>query len=394
MKHSVDRILMTHTGSLPRPDKLRDLHVRRWRGEAISSGEIDKVAQVAMRDVIRKQVDAGFDIINDGEQARESFVMYVRHRLSGLGGDGVRLDLADIDRYPQFKQALKQIEAASKDAVSNRALIPKAIGNVEYVGMAEIEKECADFSAALHELRPPNVEPFLTAASPGIVAAIIHNMHYDSDEAYLNALGVALRHEYETIVRRGFLLQIDCPDLALERHCSYRDRPLSEFLRFCELVVAAINGALHNVPRDRVRLHVCWGNYEGPHDLDVPLSEILPIIRQAKVGGFVLPFANPRHAHEYGCFKSMPLADDQYLVAGVIDSVTNFIEHPEVVAERLERVASVIGDPSRVMAGTDCGFGTAAGMGRVTEDVMWAKMKAMKEGTRIASERLFRSNGA
>jgi 5-methyltetrahydropteroyltriglutamate--homocysteine methyltransferase len=381
-------ILVTHTGSLPRPDHLRDLHVRRSRGEVIMAEQIDEAARAARRDVISKQVDTGIDIINDGEQSRESFVMYVRYRLSGLGGKGTRLDIADIDNYPQFKQALKQQEAASEAAVSNRAYIPKAIGEIRYIGEAEIEKECSEFTAALGSVRSEFVDSFLTAASPGIIAAIMQNEHYDSDEAYLRALGSAMRSEYEAIVRHGFVLQLDCPDLGLERHCSYRDRPLSEFLRFCELVVESINAALVNVPRDRVRLHVCWGNYEGPHDLDVPLHEILPIIRQANVGGFVLPFANPRHAHEYRCFEALPLAEDQYLVAGVIDSVTNFVEHPETVAERLERVVHVIGEPGRVIAGTDCGFGTAAGMGRVTEDVMWSKMKALKEGADIASRRL------
>ena len=389
MTHDADRILITHTGSLPRPDKLRDLYVRRWRGEATAAEAIDQAAQAAMREVIRKQVDVGMDIINDGEQARDSFVMYVRHRLSGLGGNGTRLDLADIDRYPQFKAAMKRIEASSKDFVSNRILVPKAIGKIEYVGMAEIDKECTDFAVALKELHPRYEQAFLTAASPGIVAAIIHNEYYDFEEAYINALGEALRHEYEMIVERGFLLQLDCPDLALERHCSYRHRPLSDFLTFCELVVASINAALRNIPKDRVRLHVCWGNYEGPHDLDVPLKEILPIIQQANVGGLVLPFANPRHAHEYLCFKAAPLSPDQYLVAGVIDSLTNFVEHPEYIADRLERVAGVVGNPHRLMAGTDCGFGTAAGMGRVAEDVMWAKMKALQEGARIATTRLF-----
>ena len=264
MQRSDDQILITHTGSLPRPDALRQLHVRQWRGEPIAPEKIDEAARAALREVIVKQADAGLDIINDGEQARESFVLYVRHRLSGLGGKGARLDLADIDKYPQFKQALKQQEAASKEAVSNRANIPKAIGDIEYIGIAEIEKECSDFSEALQEIRPKYVEFFLTAASPGIVAAIIQNEYYDTEEAYLNALGGALRHEYETIVRRGFVLQLDCPDLALERHCSYRERSLSDFLRFCELVVAAINSALSNLPRDRVRLHVCWGNYESP----------------------------------------------------------------------------------------------------------------------------------
>ena len=210
-----------------------------------------------------------------------------------------------------------------------------------------------------------------------------------TEEAYLAALADALRVEYEAIVGHGFLLQLDCPDLALERHITYQDRPLGEFLGFVERVVAAINRALVNVPRERVRMHVCWGNYEGPHDQDVPLADILPIIRQAHVGGFVFPFANPRHAHEYRCFAGDVLDDDQILVAGVIDTLTNFVEHPEVVAERIERVAAAVGDPRRVLAGTDCGFDTSAGMGRVAEDVVWAKLRALADGARLASERLF-----
>ena len=196
------------------------------------------------------------------------------------------------------------------------------------------------------------------------------------------------RGEYEIIVRRGFLLQLDCPDLALERHLSYQDRPLGDFLGFVERVVATINTALENVPREKVRLHVCWGNYEGPHDCDVPLADILPVIKQANVGAFFFPFANPRHAHEYRVFEKLPLAEDQIIIAGVIDSLTNFVEHPEAVADRLERVAAAVGDPHRVIAGTDCGFDTSAGMGRVAEDVVWAKLKSLAEGARIASDRL------
>ena len=246
-----------------------------------------------------------------------------------------------------------------------------------------------DFRSAL-EASPGFVEPFLTAPSPGIVAAAMKNEHYDSEEAYLAAVASALQVEYEAIVGHGFLLQLDCPDLALERQVSYQDRPLADFLGFVERVVAAINQAIRNLPRDRVRLHVCWGNSEGPHDGDVPLSEILPIIRQARVGGFVFPFANPRHAHEYRCFdRGAGLDDDQILVAGVIDTLTNFVEHPEVVAERIERVARAVGDPRRVLAGTDCGFDTSAGMGRVAEDVVWAKLRALRDGARLASERLF-----
>jgi len=228
----------------------------------------------------------------------------------------------------------------------------------------------------------------MTAPSPGILAAIVQNEHYDTLQSYVAAIGAALQVEYEAIVARGFVLQLDCPDLALERHVSFKSRPLAEFLQFVELIVATINGALRNIPRDRVRLHACWGNYEGPHDQDVPLAEILPIIQRAKVGGFMLPFGNGRHAHEYHCFRSNPLAGDQVLIAGVIDTLTNFVEHPEVVADRIERIAAVVGR-ERVLAATDCGFDTSAGMGRVAPDVVWAKLKSLRDGARLASQRLF-----
>ena len=278
-------------------------------------------------------------------------------------------------------------QLAAREAVSNMGP-PKAIGEVRYLGSAAIEAECGDFQAALDETGTHFVEPFLTAPSPGIIAGAMKNEYYDSEEAYLAAIGAALKEEYETIVRRGFLLQLDCPDLALERHLSYQDRPLGDFLGFVERVVATINAAVENIPRDKVRLHVCWGNYEGPHDCDVPLADILPIIQKATVGAFFFPFANPRHAHEYRVFEKLPLAEDQLIIAGVIDSLTNFVEHPEAVADRLERVSAAVGDPHRVIAGTDCGFDTSAGMGRVAEDVVWAKLKALSEGARLASERL------
>jgi 5-methyltetrahydropteroyltriglutamate--homocysteine methyltransferase len=229
----------------------------------------------------------------------------------------------------------------------------------------------------------------MSSPSPGIVASALKNEYYDTLEAYLAALGKALQVEYEAIVSHGFVLQIDAPDLALERHVTYKNEPVSKFQEFVEMVIATINRSLVNVPRDRVRLHVCWGNSESPHDSDVALADILPIIQKANVGGLVLPFANPRHAHEYKLFADHPLADDQILVAGVIDTLTNFVEHPEVVADRLERVAKVVGDPTRVLAGTDCGFDTSAGWGRVAEDVVWAKLRAMREGADIATKRLF-----
>ena len=386
MRRSDERILTTHTGSLPRPPELTRLYVRRARGESVDAAEIEKLGRAALRGIVQKQAEAGVDIANNGEQQREGFFLHIRHRMSGFGGSWQRRTRADALRYPVFRQMMEQ-QLAAREAVSNMGP-PKAIGEVRYLGPAAIEAECADFQAVLDETGTNFVEPFLTAPSPGIIAGAMKNEYYDSEEAYLAALATALRGEYETIVRQGFLLQLDCPDLALERHLSYQDRPLGDFLGFVERVVTAINTALANIPRDNVRLHVCWGNYEGPHDCDVPLADILPIIQKANVGGFFFPFANPRHAHEYRVFEKLPLDDDQLIIAGVIDSLTNFVEHPEAVADRLERVSAAVGDPHRVIAGTDCGFDTSAGMGRVAEDVVWAKLEALAEGARLASERL------
>jgi 5-methyltetrahydropteroyltriglutamate--homocysteine methyltransferase len=386
MRRSEERILTTHTGSLPRPAELTRLYVRRARGESVDPAEIERRSRAALRDIVSKQAAARVDIANNGEQQREGFFLHIRHRLSGFGGSWRRRTRADALRYPIFRRIMEQ-QLGAREAVSNMGP-PKALGEVRYLGRAPILAECADFRVALDETGAQFAETFVTAPSPGIVAAAMKNEHYDSEEAYLAVLGAALGEEYRAIVEAGFLLQLDCPDLALERHLSYQDRPLGEFLGFVERVIATINTALDGIPAERVRLHVCWGNYEGPHDCDVPLADILPILQRARVGAFFLPFANPRHAHEYRVFEKHPLGPDQLLVAGVIDSLTNFVEHPEVVAERLERVAEVVGDPQRVLAGTDCGFDTSAGMGRVAEDVVWAKLEALADGAGIASTRL------
>jgi 5-methyltetrahydropteroyltriglutamate--homocysteine methyltransferase len=386
MRRSEERILTTHTGSLPRPAELTGLHIRRTRGESVDPAEFDRLGQEALRSIVKKQAEAGIDIANNGEQQREGFFLHIRHRMSGFGGSWQRRTRADALRYPVFRRIMEE-QLAARQAVSNMGP-PKAIGPVRYLGREAIESEITDFRAALADTGVGFAESFVTAPSPGIIAGAMKNEHYPTEEAYLADLGAALREEYEAIVGAGFLLQLDCPDLALERHLSYQDRPLADFLGFVERVVATINAALVNTPREKVRLHVCWGNYEGPHDCDVPLADILPILYQAKVGAFFLPFANPRHAHEYKLFETMPLAHDQVLIAGVIDSLTNFVEHPEAVADRIERVAHAVGDPHRVIAGTDCGFDTSAGMGRVAEDVVWAKLKALVDGARLASQRL------
>ncbi|MCH9675770.1 MAG: hypothetical protein K0U93_30310 [Gammaproteobacteria bacterium] len=386
MQRSHNKILTTHTGSLPRPDDLVHMFAQRASGGAVDEAKLQTLAQTSRQASIAAQLNAGIDIGNDGEQAREGFFLYIQHRMTGFGGSWKRYPRQDFLRYPMYKERFER-DSAMKQVVTNFAP-PTAIGNVEYVDRQLIVDECESFRNLLNSTEGSFVEPFITAPSPGIIASAMKNMHYANDIDYFHALATGLQIEYEAIVEHGFLLQLDCPDLALERHLSFQDRPLRDFQAFVEQVVDALNLALTNVPRDRVRLHVCWGNYEGPHDCDVPLRDILPLLLKANVGALVLPFANPRHAHEYHLLKEFPLADDQLLVAGVIDPLTAFIEHPEVVAERIERVANTVGDPTRVIAGTDCGFDTSAGMGRITADVVFAKLKAMSDGAHLASQRL------
>lgn len=390
MQKSDTRILTTHVGSLPRPPDLTRAYARRARGEQVDQAFVDDAGRRAVPWVVQKQIASGMDVINNGEQQRESFVLYLRHRLSGLGGEGSRLPWADVEAYPNYKENLARQIAARGEAVSNRDNIPKCIGPISYVGQHELQAECTDFKSALKDVAGRYVEPFFTAPSPGILASICRNEHYDTFEAYIAAIGRAIRVEYEAIVNNGFVLQLDCPDLALECHGLFQKRPLKDFLGFVETVVDTINNSIQGLPRDRIRLHVCWGNYEGPHDKDVPLAEIWPILQRANVGGFVLPFANPRHAHEIKVFEKAPLAPDQVLAIGAIDTLTNFVEHPEVVADRIVRAAEIVGDPTRIMAATDCGFDTSAGMGRVAEDVVWAKLRAMSDGAALASKRLFK----
>jgi 5-methyltetrahydropteroyltriglutamate--homocysteine methyltransferase len=388
MLRSTERILTTHTGSLPRPEILTQLYTDRGQRKPVDTEKVARLGREATRSSIRMQADAGIDIGNNGEQTRDSFFLYLRDRLTGLGGSWERPSRADVDRYPAFKKRWI-LQSSNEDKVSAVSTVPKAIGDVSYRDREAIAGECSDLREALTEHPGTFLEAFMSSPSPGIVASALKNEYYDTLEDYLQALGEALQIEYEAIVEHGFILQIDAPDLALERHVTYKNEPLSVFLEFAEMVIAVINRSLVNVPRERVRLHVCWGNSESPHDSDVPLVDILPVILNADVGGFVLPFANPRHAHEYKYFADHRLADDQILVAGVIDPLTNFVEHPEVVADRLERVALVVGDPTRVLAGTDCGFDTSAGWGRVAEDVVWAKLRAMRAGAELATRRLY-----
>ena len=384
---TADRILTTHAGSLPRPPRLVELYAARVAGEPVDEAELVREGKAATRWVVERQREAGIDIPSDGEQLREAFFLYVQRRMTGFSGVWQRPARTELDDYPEFAARMRK-GLEGQVAVSNFEP-PKATGPVAYADPDANKAELDTFAAALKNAGGDFEDAFMTAPSPGIVATAMKNEHYDSEDAYLDALAEALRIEYEAAHQHGYLLQIDAPDLAMERHFSYASHSLDTFVDFVERVIARINAALRNVPRERVRLHVCWGNYESPHDKDVALEAVLPAILQANVGAFLLPFANPRHQHEIKLFRDAPLGADQSLIVGVIDTQTAFVEHPETIADRLERAAEMVGDPARIQAGTDCGFDTSAGMGRLTPDVVWAKLKAMQEGARLASERLF-----
>jgi 5-methyltetrahydropteroyltriglutamate--homocysteine methyltransferase len=385
MKTSESRILTTHAGSLPRPNDLGEMFGRLSRHEPLDNSALERAVEESTRRAVRMQSECGIDVGNNGEQSRESFFTYVQHRMSGFGGRSERPHLADIWSYPTFLETALPFRNAIKVDLLHA---PKAIGEVRYLDRDSLEKECDDFLRIVNEIQPKFSECFMTSPSPGIIAAAMLNEHYPSFEDYLTAIADALKVEYETIVSRGMVLQIDAPDLALERHTSYAQRPLKDFLGFVELVIAAINRSLESVARDQVRLHVCWGNYEGPHNRDVPLDDILPILLKAKVGALLLSMANPRHEHEYRCLERHHIPGDLTIIAGVIDSTTNYVEHPELVADRIERIARAIGDPHRVMASPDCGFETTSGAQMVAEEIVWEKLRAMRDGAEIASRRL------
>jgi len=380
MLTSQSRILVTHAGSLPRPKALAELHGRRSRGEVVDDGELTAAIAEATTASIAAQRDVGIDIGNDGEQARESFVTYVQHRMTGFGDSSHRALMRDLADHPDYLELAAPRYARMK---VNLMAAPAAIAPIEYKDTKEIAAECALVRDAGF------AETFMTAASPGIVASAMENRFYSTRDEYVRAVAAALATEYRFIVDQGLLLQIDAPDLAMERHTLFADAPLSEFLEWVSLVIDATNDALAGIDPSRVRLHVCWGNYEGPHTRDVALDEILPLLYEARVGALVLSMANARHAHEHACFTRRPLPAHMALIAGVIDTTSNYVEHEEVVAERIERIANAVGDPHRVLAATDCGFDTSAGIGDVAPSVVWEKLRSLRAGADRASERLF-----
>lgn len=380
MKRSDGRILTTHAGSLPRPEALVQLMSAQSKGEAVDPDVVNPLVDAATQAVIDKQAEAGVDIGNSGEQSRMSFSTYVIHRMSGFGGGWVRRGHRDQNEFPAVMRPMPV------DILNNA---PRCFGPVSYERLDEAEKECDDLLKYAGAEGTKFQELFMTAASPGIVGTTMRNDYYGTYEEYVFAVAEEMRKEYELIVSKGLTLQLDCPDLAMERHTAYQDEPLSVFQEVVRLHIRAINQAIRNIPPENIRLHVCWGNVEGAHIYDVALEDILPLIYEARVGALVMEMANPRHAHEHKVYQKYPLPENMMLVAGVIDTKTNYVEHPEVVADRIQQAVDAAGgDPTRVVACTDCGFGTAAGMERVLPGIVWEKLKTMREGAELASRNL------
>ena len=381
---SRDRILTTHVGSLPRSEAISNLLVRREAGESYDPAQFESEMDKAVRHVVAKQKEAGIDSGNDGEQQRVGFQTYVPQRMSGFGGESKRRRGREFEEFPELVSYTLQ----RFPNVSRQQNAPQAIGELHYHDVSQIEGEIARFKRIAGEGKP-FAEMFMTAPSPGIIASTMLNAFYATNEAYLDAIAREMANEYLAIHRAGLVLQIDAPDLAMDRTVFYRDGSDADFVKAVELHVAMINKGIAGIPADRVRLHVCYGNWEGPHIHDIALEKILPALYQAKVGALSIEFSNPRHAHEYAALKRVPFPKDMILVPGVVESTSNFVEHPEVVARRIEEAVAAIGDRERVVASTDCGFGTFTRREWVIEPVVWLKLKSIREGADIASARLW-----
>ncbi|HJS91913.1 MAG TPA: cobalamin-independent methionine synthase II family protein [Steroidobacteraceae bacterium] len=380
MRRSTDRILTTHVGSLPRSQAVTNVLFARAAGHQDEPGAAAVIAS-AVREVVQRQVDVGLDIVSDGEMGKISYATYVSERLSGFDGDTPREPGQDLVEFPGL---LKKLAERGATAKYRR---PRCIGPVSVKDTRPLAVDLENLKAAAAAASP--LEAFMNAASPGVVALFQPNDFYPSQDQYLEALAEALRSEYEAIVAAGFLLQIDAPDLGMGRHTMYRDRTEEEFTALAARHIEVLNHALRNVPADRVRMHVCWGNYEGPHHHDISLARLLPVVLRAKPQALLFEAANPRHAHEWAVFKEVKPPEEKILIPGVISSTTNYVEHPLLVAERLERLASLVGR-ERVIGGSDCGYGTFAGFGPVEPDIAYMKLAALVEGARIASARLWR----
>ncbi|WP_170370129.1 cobalamin-independent methionine synthase II family protein [Ruegeria arenilitoris] len=372
------KILTTHVGSLPRSQEVVDFIFARERHEPYDADAFDSCMTKAVSETVRRQVEAGVDIVSDGETSKISYATYVKDRYTGFSGGSPRNAPADLKMFPSFLQRL------ANEGGTPQYARPQCTGDVRSKGQDELNKDIRNLKQAM---AAHGVERgFMNAASPGVISLFLQNAHYRSREAYLAALADAMKQEYETIVAAGLDLQLDCPDLALSRHMLFADLSDAEFIAIAEMHVEALNHALQNVPQDRVRVHICWGNYEGPHCCDIAMDQVFTTLMATKSRYVLFETSNPRHAHEWTVFRDRKseIPDDKILVPGVVDTTTNFIEHPELVRQRIERFTNIVG-PDRVIAGSDCGFGTFAGFGAVDPDIAYAKLASLAEGARLAS---------
>ncbi|HUM17153.1 MAG TPA: cobalamin-independent methionine synthase II family protein [Candidatus Nitrosotalea sp.] len=380
MKRSIDRMLTTHTGSLPRPPDLVRMMFAREEGVPVDGPALAAHIRSAVADVVRKQTEAGIAVVNDGELSKPSYATYVKDRLSGFGGTSQPLQYRDLVDFPEMAKRV------FGDPGRSRRKTPACTGPIGLRDRAAAQVDVDNLNAALRSVEATDV--FMSAASPGVISLFFRDDHYGNHEAYLFAIADAMRHEYETVARAGFILQLDCPDLAMGRHIQFAGLGLEEFRRMARLHLAALDHAVANIPPEQLRIHLCWGNYEGPHHYDVPLADILDLVFAARPQGISFEAANPRHAHEWRVFERVKLPPDKLIIPGVIDSTTNFIEHPELVAERIGRYARLVGREN-VIGGTDCGFGTWVGQAAVDPDIVWAKLASLAEGARLASRELW-----
>ena len=381
MKLSTDRILTTHVGSLPRTAAVVDQLLIKESGATPDAATYDRTMREGVSEVVAKQVTTGIDVVSDGETSKISYATYMKDRLSGFGGDNERQVAKDLQPFAEFRSRMAVF--AGKQSFRRQG----CIGPIEVIEHETLRKDIANLRAAADEHSAH--EAFMNSASPGVVSAFQPNKYYPTHEAYVEAIGAAMQGEYEAIVAAGLLLQVDCPDLAMARHTGFQDLTEDAFLKRAEHQVEVLNHALRNVPASALRMHVCWGNYEGPHNYDIPLEKILRIVLKAKPSAILFEASNPRHAHEWTVWRAAKLPDDKVLVPGLLTSTSNYVEHPELIAQRLQQFADIVGR-ERVIAGTDCGFGTFAGIGKMDPGISWLKLTALVEGAKLASSRLWR----
>jgi 5-methyltetrahydropteroyltriglutamate--homocysteine methyltransferase len=382
IQRSQDRILTTHTGSLPRPPELIDMIRRKEAGEAVDDAAFQAKVREAVALTVRRQMEAGIDLVSDGEEGKPSYATYIKDRATGFEGERpaqtrIQGEARDFPEYNERRMSTSPVSMLRRPACN---------GPIAWKDFASVERDIANFKAVVDEAKP--VGAFMTAASPGVVALFLVNDYFPSHDAYLDAIAAVLKDEYEAIAAAGFELQLDCPDVAMGRNSQFFDLGASDFSKIVQRHIEVVNEATKNIPPQQMRLHLCWGNYEGPHHLDVPLRDIIDIVLKGRPAVISFEGANPRHEHEWNVWLDVKLPDDKIIMPGVIDSTTNFVEHPELVAQRLERYANLVGK-ERVLAGTDCGFGTNAASNQVDARITWAKLRSLSEGAAIASKRLW-----